>query len=106
MPTDSERFLAAVEAHCVGLEAVTPGCRGPECEYAEDDPDPADHRCEPSFGRAPCDSCGSTLAGDREPGTALLRQAGGRPLLVIDLELCVDCVAYHANGDVPETWEG
>ncbi len=60
-----------------------------------------EHSCETSFSKGQCDSCGSTLAGDRS-------EAWGIPLddreEHFEMEICVDCMMFHANGEEPETW--
>ena len=61
---------------------------------------------ESSFGWEQCDSCGSTLGGDRFPASGLYRPEDGADLESIEMTVCVDCVMFHANGDIPETWEG
>jgi hypothetical protein len=98
------KFCAAVDYHCEGL-TVSIGCEGPKCEYAEGD---ADHQCESFFSSLPCDSCGSHLGGDRNKAFGI-KQIEPRPTTAPFVELfpmsvCVDCVMYHANGDLPETW--
>lgn len=55
---------------------------------------------EPHFSRSECDTCGSTLGGDRHPAHYAY---GDRK--IGHLMVCVDCVFYMANGDVPETWK-
>jgi hypothetical protein len=95
MTTDFERDVAM---YCQGLETVAVGCPGSKCEYADGDPD---HSCEASFSWVQCDSCGSTLGGDRLPAVGLWRDESGA-LLDIDMEICVDCAMYHANGETPE----
>ena len=93
-------FERAMRMYCEGLETVAVGCRGAECEYAAGDPE---HSCEASFSWRWCDSCGSTLGGDRLPAVGLWRDESNE-LQGIDMEVCVDCAMYHANGDVPERW--
>ena len=99
-PQSTSAFTRAVATYCKGLDPISPGCRGAECEHAGGDPD---HQCEEYFSRAQCDSCGSTLGGNRMPATAVYTDSDGQ-LQVIDLEICVDCVMYHANGELPDDW--
>lgn len=98
------KFTNAVERNLEGLSHVAPGCKGPECEYADGDDN---HQCESHFSWSPCDSCGSTLGGDRQTAYAFTIDDDGHigddP---VKLSICVDCVMYHANGDEPECWEG
>ena len=91
----------AIRLYCEGLDTVAVGCRGEQCEYAEGDPD---HQCEASFSWGQCDSCGSTLGGDRMPAVGLWKDGG--KWQEIDMSICVDCVMYHANGEAPEDWQG
>lgn len=61
---------------------------------------------EPSFSWQPCESCGSTLGGHRYAAHAIHREAFGpdaaRPDDVHHIEICTDCLVWHANGDEPE----
>ncbi len=60
---------------------------------------------DPRFSRVPCECCGSRLAGHRfvSHGLASDRMCS---CAIVHFEVCVDCVHYLANGDVPEHWEG
>ena len=98
---DRNPFLRAIRTYCEGLESVAIGCLGEKCEYAEGDPD---HRCEPGFSWTQCDSCGSTFGGDREEAHGIFRDGEGH-IGTVQMSVCVDCVMYHANGDVPEEWQ-
>ena len=64
---------------------------------------------EGGFSYSPCDSCGSTFGGDRYPAHAIHLETFGpdakRPGDVHHIEICVDCLMFHANGDEPETWD-
>jgi len=94
-------FERAVDTYCRGLECVNIGCLGSECEYADGD---EDHQCEPSFSWSQCDSCGSSLGGDRHTAYGLYRE--GKKLHTIEMSVCTDCAMFHANGELPEYWEG
>ncbi len=50
------------------------------------------------FSWSGCDCCSSDLGGDRFKAVAL----NNKTMEHYDLEVCVDCVQYIANGDVPE----
>jgi hypothetical protein len=98
-------YVEAVERHLEGLEAVSPG-PSPGCEDClpcEDPEEPGedwwDLANEASFSHAPCDACGTGMAGSRYPGHGLLNDE------VVHLSLCTDCVMFIANGVLPETWE-
>jgi len=61
---------------------------------------------EGGFSREQCDTCGSTLGGSRYRAHARLpKRKGQRQGSIIHLEVCVDCLAYIANGDEPADWE-
>ena len=75
----------------------------PTCEgtgYVADE----DHQCEASFSWSQCDSCGSTLGGDRETAYGIWRNEKGE-IVTIQMSICVDCTMYHANGELPEVWQ-
>lgn len=86
-------FEARVEHYCSGMEVYI-GCRGHECDHADGD---ELHQCESYFSWHNCDSCGSSLGGDRHPAIGRLKHGE-----LIDLEICTDCLFYHAYGDIPE----
>lgn len=96
------------------LEAREPGafecdpCKecdgtGLTCECSEC-ADCTDGEDEGSFSWRECDTCGSSLGGDRHRAHALMSDTPdnlqGKPL--IHLDVCVDCLFYIANGDLPE----
>lgn len=97
--TSQQAFTRAVRLYCEGLDTVAVGCRGLKCEYAEGDPE---HTCEAGFSWSQCDSCGSSLGGNREPAVGLWKDAEGWH--DVDMSICVDCAMYHANGELPEDW--
>ena len=97
-------FELAVNMYCKGLDTVNIGCHGDQCEYADGD---ENHQCEASFSFGQCDSCGSTLGGDRHKaqGCWTITDEGVRVgFESIDMDVCTDCAMYHANGQIPETW--
>lgn len=118
MQTDSEKFEAAVAHYCEGL-SVAPGtaaCCG-EClsDYGIEDTGDVDAMQEElyaqpdegNFSNSQCDSCGSNLAGDRFTAHGLPIDDKGALDYERDLyhlSICVDCLLYWANGDVPEQW--
>lgn len=63
----------------------------------------ADPDDEGSFSWSQCDTCGSTLGGNRtnciltNPGVDKL----GRRRKSIKVRSCDDCICYSANGDLP-----
>ena len=64
---------------------------------------------EGSFSWRQCDSCGSNLGGDRHAAHAIHREAFGpdakQPDNVHHIDICTDCLLFHANGDEPEEWQ-
>ncbi len=88
---------------------------------------------EPYFSGSSCDACSSTFGGDRYAAHGLIPNVRprGRAILdallgrlpnrfarlrwryafnalrgaeIVHLAICVDCVMYLANGDVPDEW--
>ena len=57
---------------------------------------------EGSFSRYGCDSCGSPMAGMRYAAHGVLKLESGAA--IIHLDICMDCLSFHANGDEPEVW--
>lgn len=94
-------FIAAIERRWGGYN-IAPGCKGSLCEYAEDDTDPENHSCEASFSWSHCESCGSHLGGNRSKAQAF--KADNSDGTVTEIEICVDCLMWHANGELPENW--
>jgi hypothetical protein len=88
------KFTDAVESNLDGFELIACGkaesC--PECPSGED---------EGSFSWRSCDSCGSPLGGTRYAAHGI-EKTGIEP---VHLDICVDCLLYHANGVEPEAWE-
>ena len=99
MKTAQESFRMAVRMYCEGLDCISVGCLGEHCKYAEGD---SEHFCKESFSWQQCDSCGSTLGGDRSTAYGLWKD--GDQFCSIEMSICVDCVMFHANGDEPEEW--
>jgi len=90
----------------VGLASVCSICRA---NYEYDSPDAmredlenGDLFDEGGFSRVFCGSCGSEISGDRYAAHAWIDDE--REILV-HLNVCVDCLRYIANGDIPEQWE-
>jgi hypothetical protein len=55
---------------------------------------------EGGFSWSSCDSCGSSLGGDRYVAHGVDANKD-----IIHMDICVDCLMFFANGDVPEEWE-
>jgi hypothetical protein len=65
------------------------------------DPEPETARAiadQGSFSWSSCDVCESSLGGDRYPAHYMYGKKIGHLLV------CVDCLAYGANGEAPEAW--
>ena len=110
-------FVKAVGWRLAGIEDVAPGlaCCCNKCRerYGYGDTPEEIARCnddaegqtildEGRFSSSPCDSCGSTLGGDRFCAHGFDAETNA----LYHLLICVDCMQFHANGTLPETWEG
>jgi len=96
-------FTDAIDARWNGY-TIAPGLApGMDCcgNISADDDHALDCANEPSFSWSVCDSCGSSLGGDRHAAHAISREGG---LDITHIEICVDCVVWHANGEEPEQW--
>ncbi len=58
---------------------------------------------EGGYSRSGCDCCGSSLYQMLYAGHAYV-DLGGKQVLT-HLDLCVDCMLYIANGQLPERWQ-
>ena len=121
------RYVAAFEAQTKGLEALSVGAwpldpcvacagtgladgdscydcdgtgKGCECQQCPAGGDEDGARDEGSFSWSSCDTCGSSLGGDRFAGHALV----GPGKNIVHLDVCCDCLMFIANGDEPEGW--
>lgn len=56
---------------------------------------------EASFGRTPCATCGTLIAGHRTRATLVPKDDGHQHH---EVTICGDCEAYFANGALPERW--
>lgn len=94
--TEAE-YIAAIDHQLKGVEYFSVGsCHAcAECNPDELDED-ADLCAEGNFSWRACESCGSLLGGDRY---AAHGDIGGE---LTHFDVCVDCVLYHANGDLPD----
>lgn len=58
---------------------------------------------------ASCDSCGSTLGGQRYPAHGVIagaiEEAQKKESSITHFDVCVDCLQYQANGEEPEAWQ-
>jgi len=87
-----ESFVDRVEAHLEGVKFFSVG-ESEECDTCKE------YGCCNEFSNSICDSCGTTLAGSRHAAHGVI------DIDVEHFEVCVDCLMYHANGEVPEEEE-
>lgn len=96
-------FLDDVERCCRGLEHISSSpakcCETCQSDYGMDEDDPAwDELCdEGGFSWHSCDTCGSSLGGNRYTGHGFTEDGD-----LVHLSMCADCLVYFANGDVPD----
>lgn len=113
--TPFENAIATMWPNHVIAPSAAPGCV--ECfPWLEDCSEDAltesdlDMANEGSFSWSDCDGCGSPLGGTRYNAHAIHREAFGpnakRPNDVTHINICEDCLCFHANGDIPKNWEG
>ena len=100
-------FTEAVEHNLEGVFFFSVGgCPG--CESCGIPEGAEDYDVESHFSWSACDSCGSTLGGDRHPAHGVIADSeedarrDDHPIEHFDV--CVDCLMFHANGDEPEDW--
>jgi len=84
-----KKWQRRVDSFCAKNEFVSVGW----CEVCDHCPEDED---EGFFSWSPCDVCGSGLGGNRYAGHMLV---DGK---LCHIDVCVDCVMYIANGDLPE----
>jgi hypothetical protein len=106
-------FQSAVERQLEGIENVSPGVTS-FCETCQRDLGLSEKEIEEQweagglddeggFSWSPCESCGSTLGGNRYSAHGWMKLKGKDTL--VHLEICEDCLTYLANGDLPEHWQ-
>lgn len=91
----------------LGDGSVCPRCGGDGEISREPTWQEIDIADEPHFSRCSCDSCGTTLGGDRYPAHGVIADSEDEARESGDIEhfeICRDCVMYHANGELPENW--
>ena len=109
-------FTKAIERELDGIDHISPGlasCCGECCSAhdlseteMEEDLSSGLVFDEGGFSRQSCDSCGSTLAGNRYAAHGFSgAQTEGSDKSLVHLDICEDCLLFHANGDEPDTWE-
>jgi len=92
----NDEILSAFENE--GPDIVTASCINPgpdgencwECEACD---------MEAEFSRSSCEMCGSSLAGSRHAIAKIFPGTGKEPIYY---SVCVDCLFFAANGDLPE----
>jgi len=103
-----EDFLAAIERNWPDYNIAPGASPNMDCCGTEGiDQDHPDYEAydESSFSWSSCDSCGSSLGGDRHKAHAIHKDAFGpnakKPDDVHHIEICTDCIMWHANGELP-----
>ena len=101
------KFTDSIDSNLAGIDHVATGlasCCGECCSAFGLDEDEMREGCETGaifdeggFSSSGCDSCGSNLAGDLFAAHGFDKHDD-----VIHLDICVDCLLFHANGDEPE----
>jgi hypothetical protein len=86
------RYLEALEHVSTG---ACPGCE--ECGLPED---AESYDSEPSFSWSSCDTCGSTLGGDRHAAHGVSKGFG-----IVHMDICTDCLFFIEYGEEPEEAE-
>ena len=105
--TSDARYVEAIGRELAGIVSVSVGCLPDrlcgECNVPDDEWDDEETRQaydEGSFRPGPCDSCGSTYAGSYFDAHGWMTLDNGREIIV-HLDICGDCLQFHANGDTP-----
>jgi hypothetical protein len=125
LTTAQQKYVESVEHYLKGLTFVSPGLC-PSCSeclssfnyrnYRDEEGDGNEIRTaeeqfaediengevddEGGFSSSQCDSCGSTMAGDRYAAHGV-----GTNGKILHLDVCADCLVYLANGDIPSNPE-
>ena len=86
--------LRGVECFSVGAMCGCSDCGLEDCDDMNN-PD-FDGAGDDEFSWSSCDSCGSNLGGSRHAAHGCIDSN------VQHFSVCVDCIMYHANGDLPE----
>lgn len=59
---------------------------------------------ELGFSKYMCEGCGSRLHGDRFRINLIPDEGPINDETIIPIDVCVDCLHAHANGDMPDEW--
>ena len=86
-------YVKAVAEYSAEFSTVAVGS-SPGCAECAENPGG-----ETEFSSSGCEGCGSYLAGSRHAAHGLGRESGEWH----HLDICSDCVQYHANGELPES---
>lgn len=95
-----QKYQEAIERNLKGIEHVStgacPGCS--ECDLPKDCTEEERELAEEShFSWYRCQSCGSTLGGDRHPAHGVIKLVGS-PDLIFHFEVCSDCLYFLNYG--------
>ena len=104
------KFTESIDRELKGIDHIATGlasCCGECCSAFDLSESEMSEGCENGtiydeggYSNSACDSCGSTLAGDRYAAHGF-----GKDGEVIHLDICENCLMFHANGDEPEERE-
>lgn len=92
-------YIANIDHELRGVEYFSVGTAH---QCGECNPDGLDENAdlsvydEGSFSWRACESCGSLLGGDRHAAHGFISGE------LVHLNVCADCLCYHANGDLPD----
>ena len=109
------KFTESIDRELKGIDHIATGlasCCGECCSAHGLDEGEMEEGCENGtvideggFSSIACDSCGSPLGGDRYAAHGFSgAQTEGSEKSIVHLDICVDCLMFHANGDEPEEW--
>lgn len=110
-PLRQARYLEAVEHYTGKLKFFSPGlcsdceeCTPERLSREEFEAATESAGDEGHFSWRPCEGCGSSLGGTRYAAHGFKRCRVSHRRSIVHLDICSDCLFYHANGDVPEDW--
>lgn len=101
--TTEAAWLDSITRNIAGLRFFSVGdCQAcSECNPGRlDDAEYDRNRPEAHFSHFRCESCGVWLAGDCHAAHAYIGED------LTHLEVCGDCLLFHANGDLPDFPDG
>jgi len=111
----TSRFVEAIQANWSEDWTISPGV-SPSCSQCQSDfnmpprqffakYEAGEITDEGGFSWCECDSCGSSLGGNRYAAHAIRNIGKPGEIEICHISICEDCLLFHANGDEPENWE-